>query len=324
MTLALALVCAFILDLALGDPAWLPHPVVGLGRWIKHLEGMLRRSLTPTARNEAEAGVALVAWTVIPAFFLPYLILALAGLASPYLALALEIILGFQILATRGLAEAGLKVARELARGDLEAARRRVGEIVGRDNQELDASGVARAAVESVAENSSDAVIAPMFYFLLGGAPLAFLYKAVNTLDSMVGHHNPRYEHFGRAAAKLDDWLNFIPARLSGLLVVPAAFLTRQDWRGAWRIFRRDRLRHPSPNSGHPEAAVAGALGLVLGGDASYGGSYTPRPEIGEGRRHLDSDDIILAVKLFLLQSVLGLWLGVLIRLSIASLVFLR
>ena len=259
-----AVLGGFLLDALFGDPAWLPHPVVLMGRCISALEKHLRTALPKTPRGELAGGAAVAA-------VLPLGTLAVTGLACwaaarlhPALGLALQMLWCGQALAAKGLAQESRNVYKELAKGDLPAARRAVARIVGRDTQNLTAAGVTRAAVETVAENASDGVIAPLLYMLLGGAPLALTYKAINTMDSMLGYKNEKYLYFGRCAAKLDDAANWLPSRLAALLWVAAAALTGNSARGAWRIWRRDRRRHASPNSAQTESACAGALGVQL------------------------------------------------------------
>lgn len=225
-------------------------------------------------------------------------LLSLAWLVHPMLYWLAQVWLGFQALATYGLRESALLVYSRLAAGDLHGAREAVGRIVGRDTAALDRTGVARAAVETVAENASDGVVAPLVFFALGGAVLAWLYKAVNTMDSMVGYKNDRFRHFGMVAARLDDVVNFIPSRLTAMLIIAAARVRRLSWRDGWRIFLRDRHNHSSPNSAQPEAAVAGVLGIWLGGDASYGGVVVAKPRIGDGGREVLPEDIFRSVDL--------------------------
>ena len=206
---------------------------------------------------------------------------------------------------------------KELAKGDLPAARRAVARIVGRDTQNLTAAGVTKAAVETVAENASDGVIAPLLYMLLGGAPLALTYKAINTMDSMLGYKNEKCLYFGRCAAKLDDAANWLPSRLAGLLWVAAAGLTGNSARGAWRIWRRDRRRHASPNSAQTESACAGALGVQLAGPAYYFGEYYDKPTIGDPLREIEPRDILRANRMMYAESLLALVLGLAVRLML-------
>lgn len=223
------------------------------------------------------------------------LVLWLCGKVGLWLRFLVETILCFQLLATRSLKGESMKVYKALKAGDLEGARYAVSMIVGRDTQCLDEAGVARAAVETVAENASDGVIAPLIFLALGGAPLGMLYKAVNTMDSMVGYKNDRYLYFGRAAARLDDALNFLPARIAGVLMCLGGAAAGYDGKNAWRIFRRDRKRHKSPNSAHTEAACAGALQLQLAGPNYYFGQLVDKPTIGDDQRPVEALDILRA-----------------------------
>ena len=303
-----AVPCGFVLDLLLADPAWMPHPVVYMGKAISALEGFLRPRLPQTPRGELLGGAILAAALPAGTFAAASGARALANKLNPKLGLALETVWCWQALALKGLAQESAAVQRELERGDLPAARKAVGRIVGRDTQELTAEGVTKAAVETVAENFSDGVAAPLFYMLLGGAPLALAYKAVNTMDSMVGYKNDRYLYFGRAAAKLDDLANLAPARLAALCWVGAAYLTGQDGRNAWNIWRRDRRNHASPNSAQTESACAGALGVQLAGPASYFGKTVDKPTIGNPKRAVEPADIGRANRM--LYGAAGLALG--------------
>ena len=295
MLTALAVLGGFGLDLLLADPAWMPHPVVGMGRAIAALEKRLRRLFPATPAGERAAGRVLAAALPLGTFALAAGALALAYRLHPAAGFALETLWCWQALALRGLADESGKVYAQLAKGDLPAARRAVSRIVGRDTGSLTAAGVTKAAVETVAENFSDGVAAPLFYLLIGGAPLGLAYKAVNTMDSMVGYKNKTYLHFGRAAARLDDAANFLPSRLAALLWIGAAGLAGFDGRGAWRIWRRDRLRHASPNSAQTEAAMAGALRVQLAGPAYYFGKLYEKPTIGDDSRPIEPVDIARA-----------------------------
>ena len=303
----LAMAIGFALDLILGDPHSMPHPVRWIGSFIVALEAPLRRVFPETPAGERAAGVVLVVVVAGVSFGCALLVLWLCGLVNWWLALVVESLLCYWMLATKSLRDESMAVARELERGDLPAARRAVSMIVGRDTDRLDETGVAKAAVETVAENTSDGVIAPLFYMAIGGAPLAVLYKAVNTMDSMVGYKNDRYRHFGTAAAKTDDVLNFVPARLAGILMCLASPLVGMDGAGAWRIFRRDRLAHSSPNSAHTEAACAGALGVQLAGGSFYFGTFVEKPTIGDAHRAVECADIARANRLLYATAILGL-----------------
>lgn len=304
-----AMFLGFLLDLLLGDPHWMPHPVRFIGWLITKAERALRGGRPCTPRQLRVLGVAEVLLVVCICTAVPALLLWGATLASPWLALALETLMCYQIFAARALWSESTKVRHALAAHDLPRARHAVSMIVGRDTAALDEAGVARAAVETVAENASDGVVAPMLFVALGGAPLGFLYKAVNTMDSMLGYKNERYLHFGRAAAKLDDIVNWVPARISALLMIAAAFVQGYDWRGAVRIFRRDRFCHASPNSAQTESVCAGALGLRLAGDASYFGKVVRKPAIGDAVREIEPEDIARANRLMLGAALLTLML---------------
>ena len=320
MLTALAVLGGFGLDLLLADPAWMPHPVVGMGRAIAALEKRLRWLFPATPAGERAAGRVLAAALPLGTFALAAGALALAYRLHPAAGFALETLWCWQALALRGLADESGKVYAQLAKGDLPAARRAVGRIVGRDTGSLTAAGVTKAAVETVAENFSDGVAAPLFYLLIGGAPLGLAYKAVNTMDSMVGYKNKTYLHFGRAAARLDDAANFLPSRLAALLWIGAAGLAGFDGRGAWRIWRRDRLRHASPNSAQTESACAGALGVQLAGPAWYFGEYYDKPTIGDDTRPVEPADILRADRMLYLAGFLALELGLGLRFGLAAL----
>lgn len=308
MTALWALLLGYGLDLLFGDPHWLPHPVVLMGKCIAGLEKGLRRLLPDTPGGQLTGGAVLALVLPLGSFGLAYLLLWCCGLVHPGFRLAVESFLCYQVLATKSLRVESMKVYWELEKGDLPAARQAVGRIVGRDTQALTAEGVTKAAVETVAENTGDGVVAPMVFLALGGAPLGLLYKAINTMDSMVGYRNERYLYFGRVPARLDDAANFIPARLAALLMVQAAWLLpHMDGRGAWRIFRRDRFQHKSPNSAQTEAVAAGALGVQLAGDAYYFGKLVHKPTIGDPGRPVEAQDIPRACRLLYLTSLLCL-----------------
>ncbi|MBQ9346150.1 MAG: cobalamin biosynthesis protein CobD [Oscillibacter sp.] len=302
-----AMLCGFALDLFLGDPDWAPHPVVFMGRCIERMETFLRAKLPRTERGELLGGAVLAAVLPLGTLAVCGAACALAGAVHPFFRFLLETLWCWQALAVRGLAEAGREVYKALVLRDLPGARKTVARIVGRDTVNLDEEGVARAAVESVAENFSDGVAAPLRWFLLGGAPWAMAYKAVNTMDSMVGYRTPRYLYFGRTAAHLDDDVNLIPSRMAALCWIAASALTGQDYQGAWRIWRRDQNRHPSPNAGQTEAACAGALGIQLGGGSQYFGVWHIRPTLGDDLRPIEPEDIARAVHTMLAASFLAL-----------------
>ena len=309
-----AVLGGFVLDTLFGDPPWIPHPVVLMGKAISALEKRLRARLPQTPQGELLGG-AVVAFTLpVGTFLLTSLVCLGAAKLSPWLGLAVQMFWCGQALAAKGLAQESTNVYRALIKPDLPAARKAVSRIVGRDTQNLTLEGVTKAAVETVAENASDGVIAPLLYMLLGGAPLALTYKAINTMDSMLGYKNEKYLYFGRAAAKLDDAANYLPSRLAGLLWCAAAALTGNSPKGAWRIWRRDRRCHASPNSAQTESACAGALGVQLAGPAYYFGEYYAKPTIGDPLRPIEPEDIRRANRMMYAESVLALAVGLAVR----------
>ena len=309
-----AVLGGFVLDLLFGDPAWLPHPVVYMGRAISALERRLRARLPRTPQGELLGGAILAFCLPVGTFLLTSLVCLGAARISPWLGLAVQMFWCGQALAAKGLVQESTNVYVELKKGSLPAARKAVSRIVGRDTEALTAEGVTKAAVETVAENASDGVIAPLLYMLIGGAPLALTYKAINTMDSMLGYKNEKYLYFGRAAAKLDDVANYIPSRLAALLWIMAAAFTRNDAKGAWRIWRRDRRNHASPNSAQTESACAGALGVQLAGPAYYFGEYYPKPTIGDPLRPIEPEDILRADRMMYVASGFALAWGCAIR----------
>ena len=309
-----AVLGGFVLDTLFGDPPWLPHPVVLMGKAISALEKRLRARMPQTPQGELLGG-AVVAFTLpVGTFLLTSLVCLGAAKLSPWLGLTVQMFWCGQALAAKGLAQESTNVYRALIKPDLPAARKAVSRIVGRDTQNLTLEGVTKAAVETVAENASDGVIAPLLYMLLGGAPLALTYKAINTMDSMLGYKNEKYLYFGRAAAKLDDAANYLPSRLAGLLWCAAAALTGNSPKGAWRIWRRDRRSHASPNSAQTESACAGALGVQLAGPAYYFGEYYAKPTIGDPLRPIEPEDIRRANRMMYAESVLALAVGLAVR----------
>lgn len=283
----------FLLDLAAGDPHWLPHPVRLIGKLIATLEKWLQRR-QGSPEKELARGVLLVSGVLLASGGTAAVLLFGAYWIHPYLGILIETIMTYQILAVKCLRTESEKVYACLERKSLPDARKAVSMIVGRDTDRLGEEEVAKAAVETVAENTSDGVIAPMLFTALGGPVLGWLYKAVNTMDSMVGYKNERYLYFGRAAAKLDDAVNFLPARISAWLMIAAAFLLGSDYDGrrAFAIYRRDRRKHASPNSAQTESVCAGALGIRLAGDASYFGKVVSKPTIGDAVRRVENEDI--------------------------------
>ena len=312
------LLLGFLLDCFLGDPHSIPHPVVLMGKLISFLEKGLRRLFPKTKLGETAAGGVLWLLTVTLSGGIPWLLLGLCGKVSPWLALGVQSLMCWQIIAPRALRDESMKVYAALKTGGLPQARRAVSMIVGRDTEALDEAGVARAAVETVAENTSDGVVAPLFYLALGGAPLGFVYKAVNTMDSMLGYVEPPYKNIGSIPARMDDLFNFIPARLSALLMLASGFFLGLDTKSGWKIFRRDRYNHASPNSAQTEAVCAGLLGLRLAGDASYHGVLHKKKYIGDARRQITPEDIPASCHLMYGTTVLMLLLCVLLRAAFA------
>lgn len=312
-----AIVCGFLLDLLFGDPAWIIHPVVIMGRCISILECGLRRVFPRTPCGEFFGGCVLAAALPIGTLILAALLSLLSFWIHPAAGFVLQTVWCWQALAVRGLRTESLAVYRRLEENDLPGARKAVSRIVGRDTQNLSAEGVTKAAVETVAENYSDGVLAPMFYMILGGAPLAMVYKAINTMDSMVGYKNDRYLYFGRAAAKLDDAANYLPSRLAALFWIVSAGLTGQSVRGAWIIWRRDARNHASPNSAQTESACAGALSIQLAGPAYYFGTRYDKPMIGDSIRPIEPQDIIRSNRMLYAASLSALLIFLLIRLAV-------
>ena len=309
-----AVLGGFVLDALFGDPAWLPHPVVYMGKAISKLEKFLRPRLPKTPQGELLGGAIVAFCLPVGTFLLTGLVCWGAARLHPLLGLAVQMFWCGQALAARGLVQESTNGYKELKKPDLPGARKAVSRIVGRDTAELTAEGVTKAAVETVAENASDGVIAPLLYMLIGGAPLALTYKAINTMDSMLGYKNEKYLYFGRIPAKLDDAANYLPSRLAALLWVAAAAFTHNDAKGAWKIWRRDRRNHASPNSAQTESACAGALGVQLAGPAYYFGQYYPKRTIGDALRPIEPEDILRANRMMYVASSFALAWGCALR----------
>ena len=310
----LACVTGFLLDCIFGDPAWMYHPIRVIGNLISVLEKGLRKLLCsriPASeqekknRREVLAGGILWILTVSLSFLVPAVLLFAAGKVHPAVRFLLETFWCYQIFAARCLVGESKKVYQKLKEDDLPGARKAVSMIVGRDTENLTAEGVTKAAVETVAENTSDGVTAPLLFLLIGGAPLGFLYKAVNTMDSMLGYKNEKYLYFGRIPAKMDDVFNYIPARLTAWFMIGAAFLTGMDGKNAWKIYLRDKRKHASPNSAQSEAVCAGALDVQLAGDAVYFGKVYKKDYIGDAIRKIEPEDILRAGKLMYMTTIL-------------------
>ncbi len=300
-------VLGFLLDFVLGDPVWMPHPVRWMGWLIAKMEPVIRRVLPKSEKGCFWGGALLAVLTCAVFTAGAGTLIWAAGKVHRMLGFFVEVWICYQMLAAKSLKTESMKVYEQLKKGDLQAARKALSMIVGRDTEHLSPEQVVKAAVETVAENTSDGVIAPLFYLLLGGAPLGVLYKAVNTLDSMIGYKNERYLFFGRFAARLDDLLNWIPARLTAIFMAASALFCGLDGAGAWRIWKRDRRKHPSPNSAQAESACAGALGIQLGGASRYQGVLVEKPALGDATRPAATGDIPAACKLMYLASVMGL-----------------
>lgn len=302
----IAFIAGFVLDLLIGDPHFIPHPVRLIGSLISFLDKRLNSEAGyNSSENEAnlskyKRGMLLAFTVIIATFIVSTLILVAAYSINLYAGVIVEAVMTWQILATKCLRVESMRVYDALRTDGVDAGRRAVSMIVGRDTSVLDEAGVTRAAVETVAENTSDGVIAPMLYTAIGGPVLGFVYKAVNTMDSMLGYKNDKYMYFGRFAARLDDVVNFIPARISAYLMIIAAFVGgRQfDGRNAYRIFKRDRFNHASPNSAQTESVCAGALRVQLAGDAVYFGKLVKKKYIGDGLREIEYEDIKRANRL--------------------------
>ena len=288
----------FILDMIFGDPHGFPHPVRLMGGLISELEKRLLDMENRNPDRELKNGKLLAAAVLLSVSAVSSAVFIAAYFAHPILGACAEAFMTYQILAAKGLKSESMKVFDRLERDDLSGARKEVSMIVGRDTDNLDAEGVTKAAVETVAENTSDGVVAPMLYCAVGGPVLGLMYKAVNTMDSMIGYKNDKYLYFGRAAAKLDDAANFLPARISAVFMLFSAFIGGFDFKNALRIYKRDRLKHSSPNSAHTEAVCAGALGVRLAGDAVYFGKTVKKPFIGEALRKIEPEDIRRANRL--------------------------
>lgn len=302
---------AYIIDLIAGDPYWLPHPVRFIGWYVRKCEGFLRRF----SNKERFAGIVLAITVVATIFIIVFLILLIAGMLHPLLFHIINIYFLYTSLATRCLANEANKVYKVLTAGDLPVARRLLSMLVGRQTEHLSREEVAKAVIETTAENTVDGIISPLFYAMTGtffglGAPFAYAFKAVSTLDSMVGYMNEKYINFGRASAKTDDAANFIPARISGILIPLGALICGFNFKKSFTIMLRDRHKHKSPNCAYPEAAFAGALGIKLGGTNIYFGQPVEKPVIGDVEKEISHADIPKAVRLMYMVSAIALILG--------------
>ncbi|MFT9493689.1 adenosylcobinamide-phosphate synthase CbiB [Anaerosolibacter sp.] len=309
----LRIVIGYGMDLLFGDPYWLPHPIRFIGNGIKHVENILRKFFKGD-RQERTGGMILTVVIVALTYGITYLLLHMAGMIHPYLKIGLETFLIFQILATKSLDRESRKVYIQLKEGNMPEARKYLSYIVGRDTKDLDANEITRGTIETVAENISDGIIAPLIYIYIGGAPLGMAYKAINTLDSMVGYKNEKYLNFGRASARLDDFMNYIPARLTAFFIVAAAAFLGYNWKDGVKITKRDCRNHKSPNSGYPESAVAGVLGIQIGGTNTYFGEKVHKPTIGDPTRPLEKDDIKRTIGIMYAASAAGMFCLMMIK----------
>ena len=314
MYILLAVVCGYILDLILGDPAWMPHPVIFMGKYISKLEKFIRPRFPKTPKGELTGGLIVTILLPLTTLIIVGGLCWLGYVIHPGLGFALQVLWCWQALATKGLASEAANVQKKLDRHNLPAARKAVARIVGRDTQALTEEGVTKAAVETVAENFADGVSAPLLYMLIGGAPLALMYKSVNTMGSMLGYKNDKYLYFGRTAAHLDDIVGYIPARLAAIFWIIGAGLTGHSMKNAWRIWRRDNRNHASPNSAQTESACAGALGVQLAGPAYYFGTLYEKPTIGDADRPVEPADIGRANKMLYAAGITMLIVGGAIR----------
>ena len=312
----IAIGCGYILDLLIGDPHWLYHPVRLIGNLISLLESILLKEKDTSAKKYRK-GMVLAILTPLITGIVTVSILVVGYHINMILGCVIETIMCYQILAVKSLKVESMKVYYALDKEGLQKARNAVAMIVGRDTKQLDEHGVVRAAVETVAENTSDGVIAPLFYMMLFGAVGGFVYKAVNTMDSMIGYKNDKYLYFGRFAAKLDDVVNFIPARIGGCLMVVSAGIAQYSIWNAWKIFKSDRKKHSSPNAAQTESACAGALKVALSGDNYYFGKLVHKPQIGEAIRPLEAGDIGRSNILLYITAFLMVIIVLLIRLII-------
>ena len=313
---AVPLLVGFLIDLVLGDPYCLPHPVRAIGSLISQLERAVRKHF---AGNLRFGGVVLALAVLTVTSGAAWMVLYAAYRISVWIGIAAESVMCYYLIAPKCLRDESMKVCRALEEKDTEKARKAVSMIVGRDTGRLDAAGITRAAVETVAENTSDGVTAPMLFIAFGGAALGFFYKAVNTMDSMIGYRNEKYTDLGRFTARLDDAVNYLPSRITAIVMILSAYLLGYDGRNAYRIWRRDRRKHASPNSAQTESVCAGALGVRLAGDAYYFGELHRKEYIGDDKRPVEAEDIRRANRLMYCTSVIVLALSVIIRMVIGG-----
>lgn len=313
MNRSVLLPAAYLIDQLCGDPEWFPHPVRLIGLAIARGEANLRRA-GQSKIYEAIAGTGLTLAIVGSSYWLTAAVIRYARRRSQVWGGALELSLAWTCLAARNLNQEATAVTEALEAGDLLRARTRLARIVGRDTAELSTGEISRAVIETVAESASDGILAPMFYMTIGGVPLAMAYKAVNTLDSMIGHADTRYFYFGKIAARLDDVANYLPSRLSALTIVAASrLMVKTDFCAAWKTWHRDGNKHKSPNAGNPESATAGALNVSLGGNNTYAGETIPTPRIGAEFPRPTVKEAVQAIRLISAASLVGLGAGVIL-----------
>ncbi len=314
----LAIVCGFFIDLLVGDPRWLVHPVVIMGKCIVFLEKKLRAAFPKTSDGEFKAGAVMALIMVIGTLGITAALSYICFRIHIILFFVFQTIMCWQAIAVRDLKVESMDVYKYLEPDlNIEMARKQVSRIVGRDTECLDVIGVTKAVIETIAENFSDGIVCPLFYMMIGGGPLAMTYKAVNTMDSMVGYKNERYMHFGTFAARMDDVFGYIPSRLAALFWIMAAFMTGNDWKNSYRIWRRDNRKSPSPNSAQTESACAGSLGVELLGPAYYFGELHDKETIGDPTRPVVPGDIKTTIRMMYVASMLACGTGLLVRMII-------
>ena len=309
------LILAYVLDLIFGDPYSFPHPVKFIGNMIARLEKFFFATLI----NKLLSGLITFLIVVVSTYFATFLLINISYSLNSYLGIAVEILLTYTVLSAKCLEVEAVKVQRELRAKNLENSRKSLSYIVGRDTKELDFAQIIKAVIETVAENTVDGVISPIFYLCLGGVPLAMAFKAISTLDSMIGYRNEKYEEFGKVSARADDVANFIPARLSVIFFTISAFLLRLDYKNAFLICMRDRKNHLSPNCAYSESLTAGALGIQLGGSHYYGGRLVEKQKIGDDLRKADVDDITKTVNMLRIVTFLCISVVCIINILIFS-----
>jgi adenosylcobinamide-phosphate synthase len=305
----MSLIIGYILDLIVGDPQGYPHPIRLIGKLIENVEKFLRIKCR-SREDEIKAGALIWIIVVSASFIIPFFILFAAAKINLILYIVVESVMCYYILAVKSLKDESMKVYYALKNSNIDEAKHYLSFIVGRDVESLGSSSIIKAAVETVAENTADGVIAPMIFIMIGGAPLGFLYKGINTLDSMIGYKNEKYMNVGKFSAIADDVFNFIPARIAALVMILASFILKMDYRNAYKIYKRDRYNHKSPNSAQTESVCAGALNLMLGGNSYYGKTLVEKPTIGDNNREAEAEDIKRANKLMYTTSILCLILG--------------